>query len=212
MNDTPNTNTNTETPNTETPNMTTTTTTPEPYTKPDFKAAPEFAALTAVAETSYTKIDILADIRAICNKMNVPENVGMLIVDYYKFALDARQACPDRPKRAKSDLSNLQVVCAVMIAVERKCKKFAETGITAIQIRKFMENSEWKEHSILATPHPERTISSVLSVASRKDTNKFVAEGDICKCGKGYICQYIGEDGKPALAKPAGEIDYNLLA
>ena len=198
-----------DTPNTETPNMTTT---PESYTKPDFKAAPEFSDLTAVTETSYTKIDILADIRAICKKMNVPENVGMLIVDYYKFALDARTACPDRPKRAKSDLSNLQVVCAVMIAVEKKCNKFVETGITAIQIRKFMENSEWKEHSILATPHPERTISSVLSVASRKEGNDFVKENEITKCGKGYICQYLGEDGKPALAKPAGEIDYNLLA
>ena len=182
------------------------------YQKPDFKAAPEFSDLTAVTENSYTKIDILADIRAICNKRNVPENVGMLIVDYYKFALDARQACPDRPKRAKSDLSNLQVVCAVMIAVERKCKKFAETGITAIQIRKFMENSEWKEHSILATPHPERTIGSVLSVASRKEGNDFVKENEITKCGKGYICQYLTDDGKPALSKPAGEIDYNLLA
>ena len=182
------------------------------YQKPDFKSDPAFANLSAVTETSYTKIDILADIRAICKKMNVPENVGMLIVDYYKFALDARQACPDRPKRAKSDLSNLQVVCAVMIAVEKKCAKFAETGLTAAQIAKFMINSEWKEHSILATPHPERTISSVLSVASRKDGNDFVKENEITKCGKGYICQYLTDDGKPALSKPAGEIDYNLLA
>ena len=207
MNDTPNTNTT----NTETPNMTTTPT-PETYQKPDFKAAPEFSGLTAVTETSYQKIDILADIRAICKKMNVPENVGMLIVDYYKFGLDARQACPDRPKRAKSDLSNLQVVCAVMIAVEKKCNKFAETGLTAKQIEKFMINSEWREHSILATPHPDRTISSVLSVAARKDGNNFVKENEITKCGKGYICQYLLEDGKPALAKPAGDIDYNLLA
>ena len=184
----------------------------ETYTKPDFKAAPEFSDLTAVTETSYTKIDILADIRAICKKMNVPENVGMLIVDYYKFAIDARQACPDRPKRAKSDLSNLQVVQAVMIDVEKKCNKFVETGLTAAQICKFMQNSEWKDHTILATPHPERTISSVLSVASRKESNKFELEGDICKCGKGYICQYLKDDGKPALSKPAGEIDYNLLA
>ena len=216
MNDTPNTN---PTPNTETPNMENTTPDPntktpekESYTKPDFKSDAAFANLSAVTETSYTKIDILADIRAICNKRNVPENVGMLIVDYYKFALDARQACPDRPKRAKSDLSNLQVVCAVMQAVEKRCAKFAETGLTAAQIAKFMINSEWKEHSILATPHPERTISSVLSVASRKDTNKFVAEGDICKGGKGYRCQYLTDDGKPALARPPGEIDYNLLA
>ena len=201
-NETPNT-------NTETPNMTTT---PENYTKPDFKSDAAFATLTAVTENSYTKIDILADIRAICKKMNVPENVGMLIVDYYKFGLDARQACPDRPKRAKNDLSNLQVVCAVMIAVERKCPKFVETGLTAAQIAKFMINSEWREHSILATPHPERTISSVLSVASRKEGNDFVKENEITKCGKGYICQYLGDDGKPALAKPAGEIDYNLLA
>ena len=199
MNDTPTTNTENTTPTT-------------PYTKPDFKAAPEFATLSAVTETSYTKIDILADIRAICKEMNVPENVGMLIVDYYKFALDARTACPDRPKRAKSDLSNLQVVCAVMIAVEKKCAKFAETGLTAAQIAKFMINSEWKEHSILATPHPERTISSVLSVAARKEGNDFVKENEITKCGKGYICQYLTDDGKPALAKPAGEIDYNLLA
>lgn len=199
MNDTPNTNTENTTPTT-------------PYTKPDFKTATEFAALTAVAETSYTKIDILADIRAICKKMNVPENVGMLIVDYYKFGLDARQACPDRPKRAKSDLSNLQVVCAVMIAVERKCPKFVETGLTAAQICKFMQNSEWKEHTILATPHPDRTISSVLSVAARKEGNDFAKENEIAKCGKGYICQYLGDDGKPALAKPAGDIDYNLLA
>lgn len=196
---------------TPTPN-TDTTPTPETYQKPDFKADPAFSALTAVAETSYQKIDILADIREICKKMNVPENVGMLIIDYYKFGLDARQACPDRPKRAKSDLSNLQVVCAVMVAVERKCQKFVETGLTAKQIEKFMQNSEWRDHSILATPHPDRTISSVLSVASRKDGNNFVAEGDICKCGKGYICQYLGDDGKPALSKPAGDIDYNLLA
>ena len=195
-----------DTPNTE--NTTPTT----PYTKPDFKSDAAFANLTAVTETSYQKIDILADIRAICKKMNVPENVGMLIVDYYKFALDARQACPDRPKRAKSDLSNLQVVCAVMIAVEKKSAKFAETGLTASQIAKFMINSEWKEHSILATPHPERTISSVLSVASKKEGNDFVKENEITKCGKGYICQYLGEDGKPALSKPAEEIDYNLLA
>ena len=181
------------------------------YQKPDFANEEKFASLTAVSEKSYSKIDILADVAKLCKSEGVNEDFGKMLIDYYKFALDARTACPDRPKRAKSDLSNLQVVCAVMIAVERKCKKFAETGITAIQIRKFMENSEWKEHSILATPHPERTISSVLSVASRKDTNKFVAEGDICKCGKGYICQYIGEDGKPALLKPAGEIDYNLL-
>ena len=183
----------------------------ETYTKPDFKSDAAFANLSAVTETSYTKIDILADIRAICKKMNVPEDFGMLVVDYYKFALDSRQACPDRPKRAKSDLSNLQVVCAVMVAVERKCSKFVETGLTAKQIEKFMQNSEWREHSILATPHPDRTISSVLSVASRKDNN-FEEEGNICKCGKGYICQYLTDDGKPALAKPAGEIDYNLLA
>ena len=197
-----------DTPATNTENTTPTT----PYTKPDFKGDQAFANLTAVTETSYQKIDILADIREICKKRNVPENVGMLIVDYYKFGLDARQACPDRPKRAKSDLSNLQVVQAVMVAVEKKCQKFAETGLTAMQIRKFMENSEWRDHSILLAPHPERAISSVLSVASRKDTNKFVAEGDICKCGRGYICQYLTEDGKPALAKPAGEIDYNILA
>ena len=184
----------------------------ESYTKPDFKADPAFSDLTAVTETSYTKIDILADIRAICEKCEIPQNFGLMLIDYYKFALDARTACPDRPKRAKSDLSNLQVVCAVMQAVERKCPKFVETGLTAAQICKFMQNSEWKEHSILATPHPERTISSVLSVASRTDPNKFESAGDIVKCGKGYIRQYIGEDGKPALAKPAGEIDYNPLA
>ena len=184
----------------------------ETYQKPDFKADPAFAKLSAVTETSYQKIDILAVIRRICEKCEIPQNFGLMLIDYYKFAIDARQACPDRPKRAKSDLSNLQVVQAVMQAVEKKCAKFAETGLTAAQIAKFMINSEWKEHSILATPHPERTISSVLSVASRKDTNKFVADGDICKCGKGYICQYLTDDGKPALAKPAGEIDYNLLA
>lgn len=184
----------------------------ETYTKPDFKADPAFANLTAVTETSYTKIDILADIRRICEKCEIPQNFGLMLIDFYKFALDARQACPDRPKRAKSDLSNLQVVQAVMIAVERKCNKFVETGLTAKQIEKFMQNSEWREHSILATPHPDRTISSVLSVAARKDTNKFESEGDICKCGKGYICQYLTDDGKPALAKPAGDIDYNLLA
>ena len=201
----------TDTPNTETPNMTTTPT-PEIYQKPDFKAAPEFADLTAVTETSYQKIDILADIRRICEKCEIPQNFGLMLIDYYKFAIDARQACPDRPKRAKSDLSNLQVVCAVMIAVEKKCNKFAETGLTAKQIEKFMINSEWREHSILATPHPDRTISSVLSVAARKDGNNFVKENEITKCGKGYICQYLTDDGKPALAKPAGEIDYNLLA
>ena len=202
----------TSTPNTETPNMTTTTTTPEPYEKPDFKAAPEFATLSAVTETSYAKIDILGDIRAICNKRNVPENVGMLIVDYYKFALDARTACPDRPKRAKSDLSNLQVVQKVIIAVEQKCAKFATDGLTAIQVVKFMQNSEWKEHSILDTPHPERTVSSVLSVASRKGKNDFSKEGDITKGEKGYICQYLAEDGKPAVKKPSADVDFNLLA
>ena len=184
----------------------------ESYTKPDFKAAPEFAALTAVAETSYTKIDILADIRAICKKSNVSEDFGMLIVDYYKFALDARQACPDRPKRAKSDLSNLQVVQKVIIAVEQKCAKFATDGLTAIQVVKFMQNSEWKEHSILDTPHPERTVSSVLSVASRKEKNDFSKEGDITKGEKGYICQYLTEDGKPAVKKPSADVDFNLLA
>ena len=182
------------------------------YQKQDFANQEKFASLTAVSEKSYSKIDILADVAKLCKSEGVNEDFGKMLIDYYKFALDARQACPDRPKRAKSDLSHLQVVCAVMIAVERKCKKFAETGITAIQIRKFMENSEWKEHSILATPHPERTISSVLSVASKKEGNDFVKENEITKCGKGYICQYLGEDGKPALAKPAGEIDYNLLA
>ena len=182
------------------------------YTKPDFKNSPEFATLTAVTETSYTKIDILADVAKLCKSEGVNEDFGKMLIDYYKFALDARQACPDRPKRAKNDLSNLQVVQAVMQAVEKKCNKFAETGLTAAQICKFMQNSEWKEHTILATPHPERTISSVLSVASRKESNKFESEGDIVKCGKGYICQYLTEDGKPALSKPAGEIDYNLLA
>ena len=182
------------------------------YTKPDFKNSPEFATLTAVTETSYTKIDILADVAKLCKSEGVNEDFGKMLIDYYKFALDARQACPDRPKRAKNDLSNLQVVQAVMQAVEKKCNKFAETGLTAAQICKFMQNSEWKEHTILATPHPERTISSVLSVASRKESNKFESEGDIVKCGKGYICQYLGDDGKPALSKPAGEIDYNLLA
>ena len=193
----------------DTPNMTTT---QENYIKPDFKSDPAFAGLTAVTETSYAKIDILGDIRAICEKCEIPQNFGLMLIDYYKFALDARTACPDRPKRAKSDLSNLQVVCAVMIAVEKKCAKFAESGLTAMQIRKFMQNSEWKDHSILLAPHPERAISSVLSVASRKADNQFMKENEITKCGKGYICQYLGEDGKPALAKPAGEIDYNLLA
>ena len=207
MNDTPNPN---PTPNTNMTNPNPTT--PEPYTKPDFKAAPEFATLTAVTETSYQKIDVLADIRRICEKCEIPQNFGLMLIDYYKFAIDARQACPDRPKRAKNDLSNLQVVCAVMIAVERKCPKFVETGLTAKQIEKFMQNSEWRDHSILATPHPDRTISSVLSVAARKDGNNFVKENEITKCGKGYICQYLTDDGKPALAKPAGEIDYNLLA
>ena len=182
------------------------------YQKPDFANEEKFSALTAVAEKSYAKIDILADVAKLCESEGVNEDFGKMLIDYYKFALDARQACPDRPKRAKSDLSNLQVVCAVMIAVEKKCNKFVETGLTAKQIEKFMQNSEWREHPILATPHPDRTISSVLSVASRKDGNAFVQENEITKCGKGYICQYLTEDGKPALSKPAGEIDYNLLA
>lgn len=199
----------TTTPNTETPNMTHI---PATYTKPDFKSDAAFANLTAVTETSYTKIDILADIREICKKMNVPEDFGMLIVDYYKFALDARQACPDRPKRAKSDLSNLQVVQKVIIAVEKKCQKFATDGLTAIQVVKFMQNSEWKEHSILETPHPERTVSSVLSVASRKEKNDFCKEGDIVKGEKGYICQYLDDEGKPVVKKPSSDVDFNLLA
>ena len=70
MNDTPNTNTNTETPNV------TTTPTPESYTKPDFKSDAAFANLSAVTETSYPKIDILADIRAICEKCEIPQNFG----------------------------------------------------------------------------------------------------------------------------------------
>lgn len=181
------------------------------YQKPDFANEEKFSALTAVAEKSYAKIDILADVAKLCESEGVNEDFGKMLIDYYKFAIDARTACPDRPKRAKSDLSNLQVVQAVMIAVERKCNKFVETGLTAKQIEKFMQNSEWREHSILATPHPDRTISSVLSVASRKDNN-FEEEGDICKCGRGYICQFLTDDGKPALAKPAGDIDYNLLA
>ena len=206
MNDTPNTNTNTETPNV------TATPTPESYTKPDFKSDAAFANLSAVAETSYAKIDILADIRAICEKCEIPQNFGLMLIDYYKFALDARQACPDRPKRAKSDLSNLQVVQKVIIAVEQKCAKFATDGLTAIQVVKFMQNSEWKEHSILDTPHPERTVSSVLSVASRKEKNDFSKEGDITKGEKGYICQYLTEDGKPAVKKPSADVDFNLLA
>lgn len=182
------------------------------YQKPDFANEEKFASLTAVAEKSYSKIDILADVAKLCKSEGVNEDFGKMLIDYYKFALDARQACPDRPKRAKSDLSNLQVVCAVMVAVERKCQKFVETGLTAKQIEKFMQNSEWRDHSILATPHPDRTISSVLSVAARKEGNDFAKENEIAKCGKGYICQYLTEDGKPALSKPAGEIDYNLLA
>lgn len=182
------------------------------YQKPDFAKDEKFSELTAVAEKSYSKIDILADVAKLCKSEGVNEDFGKMLIDYYKFAIDARQACPDRPKRAKSDLSNLQVVQAVMIAVEKKCQKFAETGLTAKQIEKFMENSEWKEHSILATPHPDRTIGSVLSVAARKEGNDFAKENEIAKCGKGYICQYLTDDGKPALSKPAGDIDYNLLA
>ena len=182
------------------------------YQKPDFKADPAFDNLTAVTETSYQKIDILADIRAICERCEIPQNFGLMLIDYYKFALDARQACPDRPKRAKSDLSNLQVVQKVIIAVEQKCAKFATDGLTAIQVVKFMQNSEWKEHSILDTPHPERTVSSVLSVASRKEKNDFSKEGDITKGEKGYICQYLTEDGKPAVKKPSADVDFNLLA
>ena len=182
------------------------------YQKPDFKADPAFDNLTAVTETSYQKIDILADIRAICERCEIPQNFGLMLIDYYKFALDARQACPDRPKRAKSDLSNLQVVQKVIIAVEQKCAKFATDGLTAIQVVKFMQNSEWKEHPILDTPHPERTVSSVLSVASRKEKNDFSKEGDITKGEKGYICQYLTEDGKPAVKKPSADVDFNLLA
>ena len=182
------------------------------YQKPDFAKDEKFSALTAVAEKSYAKIDILADVAKLCKSEGVNEDFGKMLIDYYKFAIDARQACPDRPKRAKNDLSNLQVVCAVMVAVEKKCNKFAETGLTAKQIEKFMINSEWREHSILATPHPDRTISSVLSVAARKEGNDFAKENEIAKCGKGYICQYLTDDGKPALAKPVGDIDYNLLA
>ena len=196
----------------DTPNTDTTNPTPETYTKPDFKNDPAFANLTAVTETSYQKIDILADIRAICERCEIPQNFGLMLIDYYKFAIDARTACPDRPKRAKSDLSNLQVVQKVIIAVEQKCAKFATDGLTAIQVVKFMQNSEWKEHSILDTPHPERTVSSVLSVASRKEKNDFSKEGDITKGEKGYICQYLTEDGKPAVKKPSADVDFNLLA
>ena len=182
------------------------------YQKPDFANEEKFSALTAVAEKSYAKIDILADVAKLCESEGVNEDFGKMLIDYYKFALDARQACPDRPKRAKSDLSNLQVVQKVIIAVEKKCQKFATDGLTAIQVVKFMQNSEWKEHSILDTPHPERTVSSVLSVASRKEKNDFSKEGDITKGEKGYICQYLDDDGKPAVKKPSADVDFNLLA
>ena len=182
------------------------------YQKPDFANEEKFASLTAVSEKSYLKIDILADVAKLCKSEGVNEDFGKMLIDYYKFALDARQACPDRPKRAKSDLSNLQVVQKVIIAVEQKCAKFATDGLTAIQVVKFMQNSEWKEHSILDTPHPERTVSSVLSVASRKEKNDFSKEGDITKGEKGYICQYLTEDGKPAVKKPSADVDFNLLA
>lgn len=182
------------------------------YKKPDFANEEKFASLTAVAEKSYSKIDILADVAKLCESEGVSEDFGKMLIDYYKFALDARTACPDRPKRAKSDLSNLQVVQKVIIAVEQKCAKFATDGLTAIQVVKFMQNSEWKEHSILDTPHPERTVSSVLSVASRKEKNDFSKEGDITKGEKGYICQYLTEDGKPAVKKPSADVDFNLLA
>ena len=182
------------------------------YQKPDFANEEKFASLTAVSEKSYSKIDILADVAKLCKSEGVNEDFGKMLIDYYKFALDARQACPDRPKRAKSDLSNLQVVQKVIIAVEQKCAKFATDGLTAIQVVKFMQNSEWKEHSILDTPHPERTVSSVLSVASRKEKNDFSNEGDITKGEKGYICQYLTEDGKPAVKKPSADVDFNLLA
>ena len=182
------------------------------YQKPDFANEEKFASLTAVSEKSYSKIDILADVAKLCKSEGVNEDFGKMLIDYYKFALDARQACPDRPKRAKSDLSNLQVVQKVIIAVEQKCAKFATDGLTAIQVVKFMQNSEWKEHSILDTPHPERTVSSVLSVASRKEKNDFSKEGDITKGEKGYICQYLTEDGKPAVKKPSADVDFNLLA
>ena len=182
------------------------------YQKPDFANEEKFSALTAVAEKSYAKIDILADVAKLCESEGVSEDFGKMLIDYYKFALDARQACPDRPKRAKSDLSNLQVVQKVIIAVEKKCQKFATDGLTAIQVVKFMQNSEWKEHSILDTPHPERTVSSVLSVASRKEKNDFSNEGDIAKGEKGYICQYLSDDGKPVVKKPSSDVDFNLLA
>ena len=182
------------------------------YQKPDFANEEKFSALTAVAEKSYAKIDILADVAKLCESEGVNEDFGKMLIDYYKFALDARQACPDRPKRAKSDLSNLQVVQKVIIAVEKKCQKFATDGLTAIQVVKFMQNSEWKEHSILDTPHPERTVSSVLSVASRKEKNDFSKEGDIVKGEKGYICQYLDDEGKPVVKKPSSDVDFNLLA
>ena len=182
------------------------------YTKPDFKADPAFAELSAVTETSYTKIDILADVAKLCKSEGVNEDFGKMLIDYYKFALDARMNCADRPKRAKSDLSNLQVVQKVIVAVEKKCQKFATDGLTAIQVVKFMQNSEWKEHSILETPHPERTVSSVLSVASRKEKNDFSKEGDIAKGEKGYICQYFDDEGKPVVKKPSSDVDFNLLA
>ena len=182
------------------------------YQKPDFANDEKFSALTAVAEKSYAKIDILADVAKLCESEGVNEDFGKMLIDYYKFALDARQACPDRPKRAKNDLSNLQVVQKVIIAVEQKCAKFATDGLTAIQVVKFMQNSEWKEHSILDTPHPERTVSSVLSVASRKEKNDFSKEGDIVKGEKGYICQYLDDEGKPVVKKPSSDVDFNLLA
>ena len=182
------------------------------YKKPDFANEEKFSALTAVSEKSYAKIDILADVAKLCESEGVSEDFGKMLIDFYKFALDSRQACPDRPKRAKSDLSNLQVVQKVIIAVEKKCQKFATDGLTAIQVVKFMQNSEWKEHSILDTPHPERTVSSVLSVASRKEKNDFSKEGDIVKGEKGYICQYLDDEGKPVVKKPSSDVDFNLLA
>ena len=177
------------------------------YQKPDFENDEKFSALTAVSEKSYLRIDILADVAKLCESEGVSEDFGKMLIDYYKFAIDKRQACPDRPIRAKNELSNVQLVLTVMRRAQAKIPALQKSGLSNEMIVKFISNSpDFKEHNILKTPHPERTIASVLSQLAKKD---FLQESDsVLKLGRGlFVAQTEDKSMKPP---QTAYIDYTL--
>ena len=95
------------------------------YQKPDFANEEKFASLTAVSEKSYSKIDILADVAKLCKSEGVNEDFGKMLIDYYKFALDARQACPDRPCRAAIATSGEYLLIAKLAITRRVSEAIA---------------------------------------------------------------------------------------